>query len=341
MTFDPEFCCPQCKGDLNRSEAAYECRACNRRYPIVRGIPDFRVFPDPYIDYEADYNKGGYVADHAGDQGFEAMLRLYWKMTPHVSADRAERFVRNALALADKGRAHLREIESLHGPLGERTVLEIGCGTGGFLIAAREGFDRVVGVDIAFRWLLTARKRLDEAGLDVPLVCCCAEALPFRDGGFDLIVAEDAIEHIQDQAAALRECHRVSRDRGLLFLAAINRFSLAPEPHVRVWGVGFLPRRWMKAYVRLVRGISYDFIRVLSRGELTGLLRGSSYADAQIVIPGVPEAEARTFPPLERKLVAIYEWVRQTPVLRQSLSFFGPFFHALAYARKPQRCESE
>src|SRR5215813_4844849 len=330
----PEFCCPQCKGDLEHPAEAYVCRPCDRRYPVVRGIPDFRVFPDPYIDYEDDHNKGGYLAEHGRDLDFEGMVRLYWKITPHVEEERANRFVQNALALEAKGETHLAEIESLHGPLGARSVLEVGCGTGGFLIAAKKRFDRVVGIDIAFRWLVTARKRLDEAGLEVPLVCCCAEYLPFKDSSFDLIVAEDALEHIQEQKAALSECHRVSVDRGMMFIAAINRFGLAPEPHVRVWGVGFLPRRWMKPYVMLVKGIPYDFIRVLSTAELKRMLRGASFYNHRITIPGIPREQAKNFLTVERVQVAIYDIVRRTPLIRYILRLFGPFFHILSYANK-------
>jgi len=47
-----DFCCPLCKGGLRDDQAAYYCAACEKRFPVVLGIPDFRVFPDPYIDYE-------------------------------------------------------------------------------------------------------------------------------------------------------------------------------------------------------------------------------------------------------------------------------------------------
>jgi len=340
----PALCCPQCKGPLDQGAEQYGCAPCRRIYPIVLGIPDFRVFPDPYISFQDDYRKAEYLVEHSADLDFEGMLRLYWKITPHVEEDRAARFIRNAIALADKGRARLKEIERLsdqQGGLGSQSMLEIGCGTGGLLVAAAGRFQRVVGVDIAFRWLAVARKRLVEAGLDIPLICACAEHLPFmtiedacKDYGFDLIVAEDVLDHVKDQAATLAECHRVARRDGALFLMTPNRFSLAPEPHVRVWGVGFLPRRWMDGYVKMVKGIPYEHLRVLSFPELKRLLKKSAFRDHQITLPSVAAEEIKNFSAFERALVAVYDLVRRTPLARLFLYLFGPFFHVICYAHK-------
>jgi ubiquinone/menaquinone biosynthesis C-methylase UbiE len=338
----PAFRCPVCKGALDLKADQYGCAPCRKSYPIVLGIPDFRIFPDPYIDYQDDYRKGEYLVEHSADLDFEGMVRLYWKITPHVEEDRAARFIRNAVALADKGKARLREIERLsaenggpHGGFGSQAALEIGCGTGGFLVAAAGKFQHVVGVDIAFRWLVVAKKRLAEAGLNLPLVCACAEYLPFSPDTFDLIVAEDVLDHVRDQASTLDECHRVATPRGALFLATPNRFSLTPEPHVRVWGVGFLPRRWMSRYVQLIKGFPYEHIKVLSFPALNRLLRRSLFRRRHILLPSVSPEEVQTLSPFERRLTAIYGAVKKTPPGRAILYLFGPFFHALCYADKP------
>lgn len=323
---------------LALEQAGYRCEPCQRSYPLVLGIPDFRVFPDSYIDCEDDYEKAAYLFEQSRSLDFTETVRLYWKITPTVSEDRAERFIRHSFALVDKGIADLKMIEKVSDSrLGSQSVLEIGCGTGGFLVAASRRFRQVVGYDIAFRWLIVARKRLEEAGLQIPLVCGCAEYMPFREDGFDLIVAEDVIEHVKDQEATLNECRRVVNDNGLVFLATPNRFSLTPEPHVRVWGVGFLPRRWMDPYVRIVKGIRYQHLRVVSFPELKRLLRKTSFQDHQIVLPSIPEEEIRNFSAFEKVQVAVYELVRKTPVLRLTLYLFGPFFHILCHAHKTEK----
>ena len=167
---------------------------------------------------------------------------------PHLR----RRQIAHILTAPDRVRGWL---DALGLPEGAGPLLDLGCGSGSFLSSVGGSGREVAGVDIALRWLIVARKRLDEEGLGhVPLACGCAERLPFADRGFAGVVAGDVIEHVADQAATLAEAHRVLRPGGRLFLASPNRFSLAPEPHVQVWGVGFLPRAWMAGYVRAVSG---------------------------------------------------------------------------------------
>lgn len=88
-------------------------------------------------------------------------------------------------------------------------ILDAGCGTGRNLQEyARLG--RAEGVEPFETAVAFCRRR----GFDVrqaPL-----EALPFEDATFDLACASDVLEHIADDAAALRELRRVARPGGFL-----------------------------------------------------------------------------------------------------------------------------
>ena len=335
----PVFCCPQCKGPLKFGGEGYSCPQCAKRYPVVLGFPDFRVFSNTYIDHEDDYKKAEFLAEQSDKLDLKELVKLYYSITPRVSKGRAERFTRRMFALVEKGLENLREIEEVskkryRNRTVSNAVLEIGCGTGGFLVAAKDKFKYVVGIDIALRWLVITSKRLNEFGLEVPLICGCAEYLPFEDGSFDLIVAEDVLEHVRDQEATLRECHRVINKEGILFLATPNRFSITPEPHAHVWGVGFLPRKWMNGYVKLIKGISYEHHKVLSFFGLKMLLKKCSFQDHEILLPRIPEAELKSFSTFEKIQVAIYDLARKIPFIRAFLYIIGPFFHILCYANK-------
>ena len=330
-----DFCCPLCKGPLERGGASFDCQSCVRSFPIVLGIPDFRVFPDPYIEIEADHKKGAFLAEHADGLDFLGLVRLYWQITPEVAPDRAERFIARTAMLVEKGDVCLNTIESSVEPgrLGAASrVLEIGCATGGFLVAAKRRYAQVVGTDIAFRWLVVARKRLQECGAQVPVVCCCAEYLPFRDHSYDLVIGEGVLEHARSQEEMAHECRRVMSPVGVTFLATANRFAFAPEPHVHLWGVGFMPRTWADCYVKYFRGIPYGQIRVLSVMELRRLLRVCHLSNHRIFLPSVSPEELRQLPPVPRMQVAIYNVVKRLPVLRQLLYLIGPSFSVVAYA---------
>ncbi|GIW12413.1 MAG: hypothetical protein KatS3mg061_3470 [Dehalococcoidia bacterium] len=327
------FVCPLCKGALTVGPQEYCCPACERRYPVVLGIPDFRVFPDPWIEIEDDWAKAERLMAHFDTLSFEELVRYYWLITPNTPPDLAARYLRHVLGGVDRGIASLAEVEQLSGPFTGEQFLELGCGTGGFLIAARRRFSTVVGCDIAFRWLVLARKRLLEAGChDVTLVCCCGEYLPFPDHRFALVVASDVIEHTSDQVGLVRQGLRALAPGGSLFLATPNRLSLAPEPHVRVWGVGWLPARLRSPYVRLVRGIPYQHIRTLSYFDLRRVLREAGARHLTITLPHIPERELFRYSPWERALIQFYHRMLAVPGLRWPLYLVGPLFHVVCRA---------
>ncbi|MCE2390044.1 MAG: class I SAM-dependent methyltransferase [Proteobacteria bacterium] len=51
--------------------------------------------------------------------------------------------------------------------------------------------------------------------------------LPFEDGAFDVLVCQEGIEHLENVAAFLRECRRVLREGGELWLTTPNVMDLS------------------------------------------------------------------------------------------------------------------
>lgn len=71
---------------------------------------------------------------------------------------------------------------------------------------------RLVGVDTSEGMIARARA----AGTDVEFRVADAQALPFRDGSFDVVTARHMLYHVADVDRALREMHRVLRPGGRL-----------------------------------------------------------------------------------------------------------------------------
>ena len=319
------FVCPQCRGSLETQPHAHVCAACNRSYPVVLGIADFRLYPDPYISFDDEYRKAERLAEAAKDRSFEELLRFYWEITPDVPREAAERYVRYAAQGKERGDACF---EAMDARLQRRwqgdARLEIGGGTGGLLLPAATRFSNVVGSDIAFRWLVIACKQLEETGSDAVLVCCSAERLPFSNTCFDAVVGLHVLEHTQDPAAVIADSARVLKSGGHCLFPTPNRYSLGPEPCVRVWGVGFLPRHLMGRYVQWVKGVPYRHIRLLSWFELRRYLRAAGFAQWRIDPHRFAECELRAASPCLRVLVRLYHAILAIPGMPQLMRLLGP-----------------
>ncbi|MBX6312576.1 MAG: class I SAM-dependent methyltransferase [Isosphaeraceae bacterium] len=204
----------------------------------------------------------------------------------------------------------------------------MGCGSGGLLVAAAGRGREIVGTDIALRWLIIARRRLADRGLVVPLIGASAERLPWPAGVFDAVVADSVLEHLDDPLTALREWARVVRPGGRLVLWSPNRHSLLADPHVGLWGVGWLPRPWADLYVRARRGCGWT-IRPLNANEAKGLATAAGWEQVAAEAVEVPQEWARGR--WERLAIRIYREALRVPVGRSLMRALGPLWQLTAY----------
>ena len=91
-------------------------------------------------------------------------------------------------------------------------VLDAGCGTGRNLVEFG-ALGSVAGVDPAAEAVAAARGRGVGDVRQAPL-----EDLPYGDSEFDLLLATDVLEHVDDDRAALRELRRVAAPGALLLV---------------------------------------------------------------------------------------------------------------------------
>jgi len=101
-------------------------------------------------------------------------------------------------------------------------VLEVAVGTGKNLYYYRRDC-QIVAVDLSREMLKRARDRAAKLNINVHLAIADAEALPFRDHGFDTVVSSLSTCTFPHPANALQEMAGVSKPAGEIFLVEPGR----------------------------------------------------------------------------------------------------------------------
>jgi SAM-dependent methyltransferase len=170
------------------------------------------------------------------------------------------------------------------GNMGPLRVLDVGCGTGVLLEAARRWRLQAppVGLDVAPEAIARAGARGAAS-----LVRGDASTLPFRAHAFDLVLCVDAIQHLSPAAAGrvVVEIRRVLRPGGLVYLRTNSALGHAPLR-------GVDPERYRRydvpSVVALVEASGLEVLRATylnaipgAWGALVERLRGSREAPAE------------------------------------------------------------
>lgn len=321
--------CPRCRGQFSTDELVrLQCGSCGERYEVVNGIPDLRVNAPTWINCDEDRDQARRIADDVAGQSIEEVVRHVFRVVRGLKADNLE--YRTQRVMSEPARLR-REIS---GWLNETTAtspfLDLGCGPGMLLAAASaEGGRAGIGIDVSMVWLVVAKQLIESAGGTPVLAAGFAEALPLADGAVQAVVSLDVIEHVGDQSAYLREIDRVTAPGGTLALATPNRFSLAAEPHIRVWGVGWLPRRWQRRYAEWRSGMSYSFIQLLSTWEMRRLVTKNTRFDIQLLVPAIPDEDIALASTRRASLARAYNTLIRFPWIRPAALGVGAFFRVV------------
>lgn len=165
----------------------------NARFTVIDGI---RCFSPDVANSYADYPDGGFDLTDKNEQS------SFW--------------------VRSRNRLFKSIVFDQIGSTGKTKFLEIGCGTGGFIqqIVENESLE-ITGSEIYLKGLLYAKKKLpnvDFIQFDV------------TQGGigeeFDLIVAFDVIEHIENDVAALLNINRMLHKGGCLIITVPQHMFL-------------------------------------------------------------------------------------------------------------------
>jgi tocopherol O-methyltransferase len=188
-------------------------------------------YRDTWIDYFLVWMNSDNLALHFGYQDRKGV--------PHSAS----------LSNANKALADAIDIKS-----GER-VLDAGCGLGGssFWLATYRGAI-TTGIALGLNQVLSARREAERRHLTglTSFLVADFERLPFSDGFFDVVWAQESLCHSSAKSDFFKEAHRVLRRGGRIvvsdFFLRLQSISPASEAIVREWLDGWkIPFLWTAA----------------------------------------------------------------------------------------------
>ncbi len=101
------------------------------------------------------------------------------------------------------------------GDVAQKDILELGCGAARWSIELARLGARPVGLDLTGRQLQHARRLMDEAGIDFPLIQASAEDVPLPDARFDIVFCDWGAMTFCDPRRTVPEAARLLRSGGL------------------------------------------------------------------------------------------------------------------------------
>jgi ubiquinone/menaquinone biosynthesis C-methylase UbiE len=162
-------------------------------------------------------------------------------------------------------------------------VLEIGAGTGVNLPYYGDSLDELMLVEPEEPMARRLERKLAESSVPARVTRAPAEALPFEDGSFDVVVSTLVLCTVPNQERALAEIHRVLKPSGrLLFLEHVR----SDDPKLA---------RWQDRLCGLNRRVGHGCN--CNRDTLAGI------TTAGFVVADVKRDRLKKAPPIVRPLV--------------------------------------
>lgn len=323
--------CPRCLEPLQTDDAAQlRCERCRTNYPIVFGIPDLRTGDDPYLSRADDLAAAAALDARASEMDFRSLLGSYYATNDKVPPAQVTLFTRGTIAAGERADATLSSWEKHDARIASAgapgaTLIDLGCGTAPLAIAARRRGWRAIGVDVGLRWLVLARERAREAGVDIPLICANVEVLPFADGSAVRAGGESILENAADPDRALHELARVLKHGGRLWLTTPNKYSLGPDPHLGVLAGGWWPDAWLKRHATRA-GKIFPRRTLFTSRSIRRSLEAADFGQITIELPDVSEAQKTTQSLVMQRAIEGYQALKRVPVAGTLLRSVAPTY---------------
>ena len=186
-----------------------------------------------------------------------------------------------------------------------RDILELGCGAAQWSIKLAQRGANVTGLDLSPRQLEHARRLMEEAGVDFPLIESSAEDVPLPDDSFDIVFCDQGAFNFADPRKLMPECARLLRPGGLLAFSSHTPFVEVAWDE-KAEGVG---ERFLNDYFGLHQVDDPDeVVFQLPYGEWIALFRANGFTIEDLIELRPPADGQTTYTDY-----VPFEWSRRWP----------------------------
>ena len=204
------------------------CRSCSLVWLNPRPVPE--DIGKLYTTYSTQVDEPVYIRPRAFRDGLRRSILSSAFGYPELLDSRCWGLIGRVSNLIPA----LRETAGLHvrylGGEDRGTLLDVGCGTGGYLLRMKKlGWD-VLGVEPDLRAVEIAREKFQ-----LPVIHGTLEQADLPEDSVDAVVMHHVIEHVHDPVATLKGCRRILRRNGKLTIVTPNIQSLGHRVFNRSW----------------------------------------------------------------------------------------------------------
>ncbi|SKB51113.1 Ubiquinone/menaquinone biosynthesis C-methylase UbiE [Salegentibacter holothuriorum] len=160
-------------------------------------------------------------------------LSAYYESENYISHTDSNQSFTDKIYQAVKNFMLLQKLKWIHKVSEGNNLLDIGAGTGDFLLAAKRKKWNVEGIEPNAQ----ARKLACEKGIELQ-----QELALFKENSFDVISMWHVLEHVPDLEVQLKELYRLLKPNGVAVIAVPNFKSFDAEHYKEFWAAYDVPR---------------------------------------------------------------------------------------------------